>query len=45
MRKLTNNEKGMIAIILMFLIGIAVRWEFVSTEISEAISNLLGLGK
>lgn len=41
MRKLTNTEKGMLAMIILLIIGVIVRWSFVFDAVSESIQNLL----
>lgn len=30
----------MIALIVMFIIGIIIRWEFVAKEVTDAVNNL-----
>lgn len=42
MRPLSNTEKGMLFMIALFIIGIAVRWEFISSELMAAIDNMFG---
>ncbi len=36
----TLNEKLMYGLILAFVIGIALRWDFIAGELSETLSNM-----
>ncbi len=39
-KKLTLNEKAMIGLIIALLLSIIFRWEYVSTQVSEAFRGL-----
>ncbi len=39
-RRSTLNEKLMYGLILAFVIGIIVRWDFISSELTETFTNM-----